>query len=525
MTTGVLDRSQSSATRGLIAASLAFLALPVALFLAGWLRWYLALPLLALLLLALLAAVRGTVRPAIVEGERTRRPSWHLRHLVPLLVVATLLLGMSGIGGIGFQDTDWLKHNAVLKDLSERPWPVTYEFHGKKIPLVYYVAYYLPAAAVGKAFGWTAANWVLFAWSLAGVILTLLWFQLLARRAGWRTLLLFAVFSGLDIAGQLFTRQVIAPIRPEVDPLLTWTHLEGWAVGWQYSANATLLFWVPNQALAGWLVTGLVAHTVLHSSRKDSTLFSASLAAFWSPFVALGLLPFLVASWLVAGGRWGERIKRLVSLPNLGGAILITVAGLYYSAKLYPVSPQLAASIPHGFFWDLVSDPQGRMLAGATMVVFCVLEFGLYGILICGARSGWSARTKALYLPTIIILLLIPLYRYGAMNDLAMRASIPALFVLCLLVARALNSSLTGLPVRIGLVLLVALGSATAFVEFNRHIKGIYDAGAIRGLPPAAGVASVNEWGITTERDAAIVLQYLGGLQAPFFRYLARQDN
>jgi hypothetical protein len=289
--------------QSLVGASLIYLLLPVALFLAGWLRWTLALPLLALLLLALRAIVRGTDRPVAVEGERIGRPGRRLRQLVPLLVIATLLLGMSGTGGVGYQDTDWLKHNAVLKDLIDRPWPVTYEFDGQQIPLVYYVAYYLPAAAVGKALGWAAANWALLAWSLGGAILTLLWFQLLARRADRRTLLLFAVFSGLDIAGQLFTRQVIAPIRPEVGALLTWTHLEGWAVGWQYSANATLLFWVPNQALAGWLATGLIAYGLLNPSRELDALFCTSLVAFWSPFVALGLLPYLVASLWLPGGR------------------------------------------------------------------------------------------------------------------------------------------------------------------------------------------------------------------------------
>jgi hypothetical protein len=203
--------------------------------------------------------------------------------------------------------------------------------------------------------------------------------------------------------------------------------------------------------------------------------------------------------------------------------ILAAVAALYYSAKLYPISPRLDAGIPHGFGWALAPGTQATILALATMVVFCLLEFGLYGFLIYGARRGWRSRTGALYLPTIIALSLIPLYRYGAMNDLAMRASIPALFVLCLLVTRTLEDASTGLPVRIGLVLLVALGSVTAFVEFHRHRQGIYDTGALVDLPAATEVISVNEWGIRTDQDAAIVLQYVGGPQAPFFRYVARQ--
>jgi hypothetical protein len=519
----LLEEPPPRAVARLTCASLTYLSLPVALFLAGWLRWYLSLPLLGLMALAFVTSTRRERHPPATKAKPSSGSSSFVRQFVPILIVASALLSISGIGGLGYQDSDWLKHNAVLKDLIERPWPVQYDIDGQEVPLVYYVAYYLPAAALGKAFGWNVANWVLLAWSMVGVTLALLWFQLLARRAGRRALLLFAVFSGLDVGGQLFTRLVIVPIRPEVGGLLTWTHLESWPVWWQYSANTTLLFWAPNQALAGWLATALVAYRILDPSRRRDVLLTAGLAAFWSPFVALGLLPYLVLSFLLPGGRWAGRIRRIVSLPNLTGVILVAVAGLYYSAKLYPVSSRLATVIPHGFFWSMGPDPQARRLGVGGIVVFCLLEFGLYSLLIYGARRSWSRRARALYPVTVISLSLIPLYRYGAANDLAMRASIPALFILCLLVTRTLNSATTGLPVRAGLILLIALGSATAFVEVNRHVQGIYDAGTLRDLPAAAEVTSVNEWGITTDQDAAIVLQYVGGPQAPFFRHLARE--
>ncbi len=53
---------------------------------------------------------------------------------------------LSGIGGIGFQHYDWNKHNAILSDLVRESWPVGYTYYGRPVALVYYIAYYLPAA-------------------------------------------------------------------------------------------------------------------------------------------------------------------------------------------------------------------------------------------------------------------------------------------------------------------------------------------------------------------------------------------
>ena len=54
--------------------------------------------------------------------------------------------------------------------------------------LTYYVAYYLPAALVGKIAGWTAANVVLFAWSATGAALAFLWLVVLSGAPVWRCL-------------------------------------------------------------------------------------------------------------------------------------------------------------------------------------------------------------------------------------------------------------------------------------------------------------------------------------------------
>jgi len=345
-------------TRYLILASLSYLSFPFLIFFAGWLKWYFALGCVGLVVLSLLWCIREIDQVVGTGQEQPEGFIFGLRHIVLVLLVTCLLLGVSGVGGYGYQDTDWLKHNAILKDLIVQPLPVVYELAGKDVPLVYYIAYYLPAALVGKLGGWFIANQVLFAWSLIGFFLAMLWFLLLNRRASSTVVLLFVVFSGLDVIGELLARSVVSAIRPEVGALLNWEHIEQWSIGWQYSSNATLLFWVPHQAMAGWIASAILMYAILYSQQRKYSLFYCGLAVLWSPFVTVGLLPYLLAEFLLEDGTWLERLRRYVSLPNFCGLALLIVIGLFYSAKLYQVSPLLTSDIPHGFSLAFAPDIQ-----------------------------------------------------------------------------------------------------------------------------------------------------------------------
>jgi hypothetical protein len=155
------------------------------------------------------------------------------------------------------------------------------------------------------------------------------------------------------------------------------------------------------------------------------------------------------------------------------------------------------------------------------MLVFCVLEFGLYGLLLRPADAGREIRSKALLLTTVGCLLLFPLYRYGASNDLVMRSSIPALYILAVFVGRALSGHALGSRRRAVLVTLLLLGSVTPLIQFQRHAEGIGAAGGLVEIPNADQVAGVNDWGLVTEMDSTMMIQYIGSAQAPFFESLA----
>ena len=155
----------------LIYLTLAYLALPMPLFLFGWLRPVYALPLAALLLGLLLLwgrDIKAIDRPTVRLGGMS---------LAVCAVVALVWVAASGAGGIAYQNADYIKHNAIIKALSYSQWPVVFDDGSR---LAYPLGYYLPGAAVGKLFGWTAAHCAIFLWTWAGAALSLLWFVHLA---------------------------------------------------------------------------------------------------------------------------------------------------------------------------------------------------------------------------------------------------------------------------------------------------------------------------------------------------------
>ncbi len=507
--------------RFLILASVLYLALPYAIVFVGCPRWYFALLGFGLLAIPLFDYIRRMDRSVERDADRPDSLVLGWRHIILVLVISVVLLAISGIGGYGYQDTDWPKHNAILKDLIEQPWPAVYQVSGRNVPLVYYLAYYLPAALLGKFGGWFFANQVLFVWSLIGLALALQWFLVLVRRGALLVLLLFVAFSGLDIIGEWLVLPAIVALRPQYASLVDWTHIERWAMGWEYSSNVTLMFWVPNQAFVGWIATALLLYAILYSGDKKFLLFYYGLTALWSPFVTIGLAPFLLMGWLLENGTWLERFKRYAALPNLSGLGLLAIVGLFYGAKLYPISPLVTGEIPQGFsLLAYFLDTQAKMIGLVLILVFCLLEFGLNGILIFGSRRAWDAKTKALFVTTMISLSLIPFYRYGAANDFSMRASIPALFALALLLGRTLHSHSLTIPRRLILTALVLIGSATAAIEIQRHVRKSVAAGTLVQTPEISQVS--NDWIYATRNRNSILLQYTGSSQAPFFRFMAK---
>ncbi len=190
----------------LLTATVAYLFLPAFLFFFGWLRWYVGLPLALGALWGCVRILSGgcpdSVDPVPGNFGRLRRGL--------ALGLCALAVFWSGVAGytpeIGVADP--FKQHMMLYEGMERPWPTAYEseeIFGKAGPRApaYHVFFYLTPAAVGKLFGWEAANHFLALWVTLGLWLVILWIGRLARSDSLGIALAFLLLGGVDLLGQV----------------------------------------------------------------------------------------------------------------------------------------------------------------------------------------------------------------------------------------------------------------------------------------------------------------------------------
>lgn len=518
--------------RVLTVATIAYLALPIVIFLLGWLRPGYGITLGLLVTVAVAHYAAGAWRgrtPVAAAPEMLETPGRALTAvgLVAAVLPIVVLVLISGAGGWGPQDTDWVKHNAILKDLVERPWPVVYQTPHDPVMMVYYTAYYLPAALAGKVGGWILANDVLFATTLVGAILAGLWLLVITRARPAVAGLVFALASGTDIVGWMLRN---GPASLARIGQLSGDHIERWAGLWEYSANTTLLFWVPQHAIVGWLATALLVDAVQRDDPRIPWLLLVALATLWSPFAALGLAPVILCLLVAEPRHVAARVRAAISPENLVGVIVLLVMGLYFAARAVPFTigggADTAPSVANGFLpWIGADLSLGSFIR--RYVVFCGVEFLLLGFVAWRCLRGSSdPRVKRLlFLLSVCCatLLLLPLFRYGYFNDLVMRAGIPSLFVLWVAV---LDASWQRRSWVAALAVLLVIGLPTPGLEIHRHLEGIRAAGRLVAIPAEPSVQDIFQLQSARENIGfQFTRQYLGSDRSFFATHLASEQQ
>ena len=483
----------------LLSLTLGYLALPLVIFFCCWLKSGYAF----LAVAPILFCGWRLIREWPVEAGHFR-----LREICLVVVFSFALTAFVGIGGFGFQDYDWIKHNAVLFDCVNLPWPVYLADGATKWPLVYYLAFYLPAAIVGKMAGYAAAQVALWIWSGIGVALSCLWFARLARLSAGVGFIAFFAFCGLDFFANLLVQFTG----------LTGSHgavnyfpSQGWSRIWQFPSPYWMLQWSPGQALVAWLSAGMFLSSP-GSLRPVGFAFLFTCAALWSPFAGIGL--FLLALLL----RWRERpiFSARQWLPGVGLVFPLGMLAAFYAAKLAPEVSAHFGKIPVGWFFQFHYAP-GPFRAVFLLPLFIVLEFGilLWFVRVRFPKAG--AERNLADASGLALLLLLPL-TVGYENDLALRGSAVPLFCLAVLVARTVLSE--GLPPRLRrwLWLVVLMGCLTPLIEATRQghnlLIGRHDPRTVPHQVPAV---------LNMPGADGLKGQYVGSTNTFFWQNLARQ--
>jgi len=486
--------------------TLLYLALPYSLFAGGWLKPPLAVLVWMLLASGLAIAMKSGVtnRPpsVVAPAPRTR-----LLISVGLLLAALTATYWAGVGGLTFQQTDWFKHNAILNDLATTTWPVTYQGSDNTSIwyLTYYFAYYLPAALIGRFAGLAAAQYTLFIWTALGLWLTLHWVHRLSGASVWLIVGGWFLFSGMDLIG-------VVAYGGSLRNLPTAQMMEWWAGLAQYSSNASLLQWVPQHALGGWLATAPIIACHEEGRGNRPVLFCLALSTLWSPFATLGLLPLILASSLRQGLRPNvSLVDAAVAIP-LGLLPVLFLKSVNTDGILGGLIAATFGWLPWLRFWSL----------------FCLLEFGLYGIMLALLvyRSPenpilHNREASRFWLwPVLGTLLVLPCFQLGEYNDLAMRASIPSLFLLWVLILRLRwRVAVEQRPwLSAFLLLSLALGAVQPLRAITEQVSL---SRPLRFAPPQPKGGKDNSLTNSAGIPQDLIFQYLGDQNSFFYRYLA----
>jgi hypothetical protein len=428
----------------------AYLLLPVLVFLPGFFVPAVGLPLAALALAGGLHFRAGATRLNL-----TGLPPQGDLILLALLAAAWAMLGGAGhlfhANGI-----DWVPRFAVLRDLVMEAWPPRYDDGGTTLLLRAPLGYYLPAAWLAHATSLALADALLLIWTWLGVALFFGANLGGSRQRKLAAALIFAFASGLDAVGLLLRHGSLPwPMQ----------HIEWWAEGMQYSSNTTLLFWVPNHGLPGWIAAAWLWRF------RDDVRFLARLpmlflpVMLWSPLVAVGLLPLAI---IAAARHWRRLLGPAERRALLTSLALVTLPGIVVASYLLlgmfgPASEPNALTTTAA----VLQQPAG---IGNTLL-FILLEVAVFCVFLL------RRDRSPLALGVVALLLLLPWSHFGPNNDLLMRASIPALAILWLQLADTLTADADaagGLSAveRKLILLLFVLGAITPLLEIQRALGG-----------------------------------------------------
>lgn len=493
-----------------------YIAFPFIIFAAGFLKWYLALPVSLLVILSVFFTIKdgeGLIKLPVDRAALIRLA------LGVLFIFAMVLL--SGIGNVFWQNNDHATRNTFFNILVNYDWPPKYITEARgEVGIVYYIGFWLPSALIGKltslAFGYAFQ----IIWAVLG--LCILWYLLcvMHKKIVIYPLVIFLFFGGMDIIGHSLVGTIYDTMTSS--QLGRWaypqgsaitTHIEWWSAYFQYSSHTTQLFWVFNQCIPVWIATLLL---IIEKNNKN-LVFIMGLTLLSSTLPFVGLIPIFV--WCAVCDHDGELLNRpftkdikksffsLFTFQNVVGGGLSGIISFVYligniasaasgkassSAALSSFSPGvfIFVLVLYATFYMLATTNVKRRLlhilyfipaiplaflmartAGTKLelyLLFVIFEFLLLSLLIIPVYGK-----SALFFTTISCLLIIPFFKVGTSIDFCMRASIPLLVVLCLFSIKALEKYFSEDRQTLAMLLctVLMLGALTPVKEIARTVE------------------------------------------------------
>lgn len=438
--------------RSLVIQAYVWLAFPVLIFMFGWIRLLIALPVVLLICAVLFRIFRSGKDSRYFRSEGFAGGVPRDRTFYMIMASLFLLCVIMGLGALFYQiEYDMGFRNAVEFDLIRRPWPVTYPNpDGSESLLCYYFAFWLPSAIVGKLAGGMIIPADLFTlfyafWGIALVLCFILSFT--GNRRRWLVFLIFIFFCEWNSeclyvrsfeVRNAFTEFTYATLRLTNDYYST--------------ANVCyLLGLIYNQGVPTLLCCMLMWY---QRNNYGILLFTYSLLCLFAPFPVVGLFPCMLVYAL-------RHIKPCFTWENITGIIIAAVSGLFLASNNNASSPTPLVGEGVVAHWLL-----------ASLVCF-LLSTGVY------LPFVWGRLKKNMFFYGMwFTVLCLGLFRSGSANDLSWRAGIPLYFMLCVAVIKtAVEAGSWRKPKRICFAIVLAMGAVgpvrTIVCQFSNELECI----------------------------------------------------
>ena len=398
-----IDKIRINGT-GFFLCAIVYIYISIFVFLIGWMKYIISIPTSIILLIAIYQYYKKfkknleDVQPIYIS----------MKVFLPLCFMVILLGWILGWTGFANQALDYPKHNAILSDLTNKPWPVYYENNGETSMLTYYLGQYIVPSLIGKLF--SSVNVAMLAngiWAMLGLLLAVLGiFKVTKADNSKKQIVALGItlfFSTCLVLSRVLGKLVITnlPIGTEHWFMLNNTYKL------QYSSNFVLLRWVFPQCIVPWII-----FTIFYDNKWDI-----------EHYVILGLpmLFYLFLMVIIYGVKTKNiklLLKKIFSLSNiivgltLGGILLLYFLGNVLTEKPEDISLQMVE------------------YSGSNILVYiCFILSVLPYTFLLFKRN----KKNPFYWIATVILLILPFFRMGLYNDFCMRVSILPLLVYTIL--------------------------------------------------------------------------------------------
>lgn len=417
------------------ALTLVYLLIPTALFLVLWLKPIFAVGSILALAGAFWLAIRSIAVPADTQEQSSFDPRW----IAASLAISLIFCIFSEFGILPYQSYDYLAHNAKLNMLSRQHLPL-YDSSDEKY-LCYYLGGYIVPSLLGSFTSIKLVRLFFFVSNWTGVALAFIWLQLLFRSHSIGTFCRF--LFGLLIG------TYVCVLFPFLDRVFHVGFVEGNSVnvGSHFVLNQIPAFTRGLSESPQHVIPAILAAACLTVTFQDRrflffNILSVAACAFLSPFVSLGMVPFVLFQWLQTF-RFSER-RDWVKLSLF---VAITFAA-FVPVLFYLAGSEATDMRSNQFIWQ--SDEP------AWLLLYVLYLSGAYMIWLIFFRKLIPVERKMLIWIAIGAVSLLALVQVGHYNDLNIRAAmVPQLiftFVLGHAVVKGLGQNMNRLLVIAGVL-------------------------------------------------------------------------